>query len=393
MLQLLFPALLLLSSCTKEEDALPFKERGTIIATSEVGSLSKDEVVQRVTELDAGPFSTYGVRYHVITYRSDYQGEGVDTKGLLILPVGVDSVPLIACFHGTQLPLDVPATNNQIPSEYRGQADEDQFTMIRNMGLFWASAGYAVFMPDYVGFTSTSEKEHPYLYYPELFKANIDGLLAARSYLTQLGHPDDNRLFLSGWSQGGGACLSAHRFIQEQYSDRFTVVASSGLAGPYNVLRTIRSIFEAPGEENEGLGIYSWGVYSMNKFSNVKRPTDQMWSYPVYDQISSVLTPSHKPEEVFIDYFLTGVTSGSDPQMVNLLKENSFFEGWTPVGKVFLHHGDSDQLVPYFNSVDAYNGLTAAGGDVQLYTYPGGDHATELGNFSRTTLVDFNAQL
>jgi acetyl esterase/lipase len=109
--------------------------------------------------------------------------------------------------------------------------------------------------------------------------------------------------------------------------------------------------------------------------------------------MSSVLTPSHRPDEVFIDYFLGGVLDGSDPQMINLLKENSYFEGWTPVGKVFLHHGDADQVVPYFNSVDAYNGLTAAGGTVELYTYPGGDHATELGNFARTTLIDFNAEL
>ena len=59
-------------------------------------------------------------------------------------------------------------------------------------------------------------------------------------------------------------------------------------------------------------------------------------------------------------------------------------------GKVFLHHGDEDDLVPVYNTEDAYNGLTAAGGDIKKYIYPGGTHISELGNFISNTLTEFN---
>jgi acetyl esterase/lipase len=128
----------------------------------------------------------------------------------------------------------------------------------------------------------------------------------------------------------------------------------------------------------------------VNKFSNIKRPSDQLWSYPVFDQTSAFNPPSKEPAKIFNNFFLSKIVDGSDVQMVNIIKQNSFHENWHPLGKVFLHHGDADEIVPYFNSVDAYNGLTAAGGDVTLYSYPGGGHDTELNNYVTKTLTDFN---
>lgn len=69
---------------------------------------------------------------------------------------------------------------------------------------------------------------------------------------------------------------------------------------------------------------------------------------------------------------------------------NSFSSGWLPAGKVFLHHGDADNVVPYYCSTDTKTGLEAMGGDVTLHTYPGGGHATELGNFIQNTFNDFD---
>ena len=78
------------------------------------------------------------------------------------------------------------------------------------MGLTWASAGYTVFIPDYIGFGLTLGKDHPYLYYPEMFISND-----------------------------------------------FTVVASSGLAGPYNFKRFAESFLERKNEEIDALPIFS----------------------------------------------------------------------------------------------------------------------------------------
>jgi hypothetical protein len=308
-----------------------------------------------------------------------------------MVPDDISTVYLIAYFHGTQLPLkllDFYDSKSETPSYYKG--GKENFGETRNMGLSWASAGYVVFMPDYIGFGTTLEKEHPYLNYPEMFESNIDGLLAAKSFLSNEGLSYDNRLFITGWSQGGGACLSAQRFIERDYASEFTIVASSSLAGPHNFERFFDDILSRKDEELNISNIFSWAVYGLNKFSDLKRPTDQLYAYPVYDQFASIFPPSKVPSEIFNSYFLNKIIDGSDQKFRDILVENTFAYGWQPSGKVFLHHGDADDVVYYFNSVDAYNGLTAAGGDATLYTYPGGTHDSELGNFISKTLEDFS---
>lgn len=363
-------------------------DRGDLIETVEKGSVSRSGIIERVTELDAGSFARYDVTFERVTYRTQYMGRPVDSRGLLILPQGAPKVHLLMYCHGTELPSLRLNVEKITPSLYDGSLSD--FRDVRNMGLGWATAGYAVFIPDYIGFGLTLGKDHPYLCFPEMFVSNIDGLRAVKKVLLQKGLDYDNRLFLAGWSQGAGAVLSAHRYIQENYAGEFTVVATSGLAGPYNFLRFTESILERKNEEVAALPIFSWGLYSINKFTTLRRPTDQLYSYPVYDQFSSILVPSFKPAEVFREHFLKLWADGSDPALKQMLIINSFHQGWKPVGKVFLHHGDADDLVPEYNTEDTYNGLTAAGGSIKKYIYPGGTHISELGNFISNTLTEFD---
>ena len=380
---------LMLASCNKNDDPVTGNyKRGDLITTKEGGSLTKAQVIDRVTELDASGFALYDVTYESITYRTQYMGKAIDSRGLIILPKNVSTVHLLLYCHGTELPSERLNVEKITPSLFDGGTSD--FGDVRNMGLSWATAGFAVFIPDYIGFGLTLGKDHPYVYYPEMFVSNIDGLLAVKELLQQKGLPYDNRLFLAGWSQGAGAAVSAHKNIQESYAADFTVVASSGLAGPYNFNRFAESFLERKNEKLDALPIFSWGLYSLNKFSSLQRPTDQLYSYPVYDQFSSILVPSGRPAEVFSEYFLKHWENGSDTAFKNILTTNSFHSGWKPIGKVFLHHGDNDSLVPDYNTTDAFTGLTNAGGDIKKYIYPGGTHTSELGNFISNTLIDFN---
>ncbi|MNU63815.1 esterase [compost metagenome] len=390
---LIIPFFLTIQSCKKKTPALEYKDRGTLIESIKKGHISANDIAAKIDRYDAQNLVQNGVNYYSITYRTIYQGKQIDSRGLLFVPDNADSTFLISYFHGTHIPINLGAfyaSKMETPSNYA--AESDHFLETRNVALAWASAGYTVFLPDYIGFGATTDKEHPYLAYEEMFQSNIDGLLAVKTFISQQNTVYDNRLFLAGWSQGGGACLSSHKFIQEQYASEFTITASSGLAGPYNFKRFIDEILSKKDQELNINSIFSWGVYSLNKFSdNLKRPTDQLFSYPVYDQYAAIFPPSKVPSEVLNDYFLAHVIDGSDTQFVQAIEKNTFSHGWTPVGKVFLHHGEEDNIVYYFNSVDAKDGLTAAGGDVTLYSYPGGTHDSELENYVRNTLTDFNA--
>jgi hypothetical protein len=376
-----------LISCKKEQ-SLAEMPRGAITDFEEVGFLTRDQIIDGTEETDATLIANHDVRYFVVNYRSDYMGEPVNTRGLLLVPTDVDTMILINYTHGTLIPLGINLIEKQLPSNFRGQTDG--FYELNNLCLPMASNGFAVFMPDYIGFSNSDNKEHPYVYYPELFKCIIDGIRAAKQSIANLNFAQDNRVFLTGWSQGAGACVSAHKYIERDYSNEFEVVASSGLAGPYNSTEFINFVFQNQEDTYKYLNIYSWAVYSINKFSGIKRPTDQLFIYPVYDQISAILVPSKKPENVFNMFFMNRIVNGLDTEMVNAIANNSYHNNWVPQSKVFLHHGDADEIVPYFNSLDAYNELTALGGDVTLYTYPDGSHSSEVNNYLTNTVIDFN---
>lgn len=392
-------------ACSQDDPFFPDdgKPRGTLVESRTGNTISKEDAIRRVTELDASPYAKYGVTLYYLTYRSVYEGKPVNTSGLLFLPDGANDPELVAYFHGTQLPLK-SFEEKQIPTYYQGQAtDEDDFKEVKNTGLAWASAGYAVFMPDYIGFAMTAGVEHPYLYYKELFNANIDGVTAARAFLRERGHAPDNRLFLAGWSQGGGAALSANKLIQswnggKPQNERLEVVATSCLAGPYNFFRSLTDLLQDRGESDKVVYIQSWGIYAVNRFSGLKRPADQIWKVPVYDQMSSFFLGSSVPKDVYTQYFIDGVLDGTDTKMVNLFKDNSYHSGWVPSGEVFLFHGTDDDVVPPFNSADAEEGLkeaiTNAGGDpgrVLRIEIPGADHESGLGVYIKRTLDKFNA--
>lgn len=375
-----------LLSCKKTE--VTSEERGTLINNELVGSIAQNKVKDFVNEYDASVISTNDVDVVRITYISESNGKNVKTNGMLFVPKNSDPVYFVSYFHGTFIPLDVFGVKKSVPSLYNLQ--KENFFELRNIALAWASAGYTVFMPDYIGYGSTDKEEHAYIYYPELFKACIDGMKACKTYFSNKNMVYDNRVFLTGWSQGGGASLSSHKFVQQNYSTEFQVVASSSLAGPHDCKEFLFDVFRNKDKEYPLVNIYSWALYSINRFSGLNRPNDQIWNYPVYDQASSFSTPSKIPADLVRDVFMYKLLSGEDTKMLAEINKNVFSEGWTPVGKVFLHHGDADDIVPYFNSQRAMTGLTNAGGDVTLYTYNGGNHTSEVKNYVLTTLADFN---
>lgn len=381
--------LTLLGGCSQEssDDPVPTGVRGDLLKIVPGKSLTKSMVVANVPEFSIQDVAQHDVTCYELTYQTEYKGRPIATRGLLMLPADVKAPRLLAYFHGTEPPVSI-VDKKTIPSHYAGQSKD--FYEVRAMGLTWATAGYAVFLPDYIGYGATSDREHPYLCYAEMFKCNVDGLLATKTFMASKGYPTDKRLLLAGWSQGAGAALSAHRFLQEQYQNHFEVAGSSGLAGPYNFSGYVAYVLGQRGRSQGASRIISWSIYALNEFTGIKRATDQIWSYPVYDQISAALPASTIPDKVFNHRFLAGLLDGSDHRFVQVFEANSFHQNWRPHGKVFLHHGDADDVVPYFNSVDARLGLKAQGADVSLYTYSGGKHDTNIKEFVLGTLRDFN---
>jgi len=373
--------LLLLFGCSEKNVPVATRQRGDVLKQEKVRELSIPEIRALVTDSVSDEYLRYPVNCYRLSYSSVYEGDSITTTALMLLPDGAPDTSLCIYMHGTILPIDELTAKQQMPSNFFNST-RPSGGEVATCGLPLASSGFCVVMPDYIGYGTTKEKEHPFVYYPELHFANIDALRALRNVLG-LQNSKSLPVWLGGYSQGGGAALSLHYYIQKDYSTEFSVVSSSCLSGPYNYVGQIEGVLR----ENIPVPsvLISWSAYVLNRFC-VHRNPDQIFSFAVTDQVSAITNFNGKIKDIFRPYFIENVLNGKDVEWIEASKRNSFHEGWTPQGRVFLHHGDKDNVVPYFNTLDAYNGLTAAGGNVTVFTYEGKEHTNVTPSYIKHTL-------
>ncbi len=224
--------LLAATGCDKEKPLEATGARGDVLKVEELKTLTLAEVKQHTGDtLDKeNQFLHYGIKCYRLTYTTIYENEPIATTALLLLPNN-DTVKRRLCvyLHGTNIPVEPVSAAQKMPSNYFKNNQKGGEVAVCAIPL--ASNGFSVVMPDYIGYGDTKDKEHPFVYYPELHFANIDGLRAMCRQLQLKGKQD---VYIGGYSQGGGAALSLHYYIQTDYSGEFNVLSSSCLSGPYN---------------------------------------------------------------------------------------------------------------------------------------------------------------
>ena len=376
---------LLLMGCSDTNAPEPTGTRGEILQVDTLKYLSVAQVKKYATDSISAEYLHYPIRCIRLTYSSVYEGEPIATTALLLLPEDAKADRQLCVYlHGTNWPIEVVAAQQKMPSNYFNGATQSGGE-VASCGIPLASSGMAVVMPDYIGYGETADREHPFIYYPELRHANIDALRAMRNFLKLEGKQN---VRLAGWSQGGGAALSLHYYIQTEYKDEFTVLSSSCLAGPYNYAGLLEGVLRDTTGLVPPTALCTWSVYVLNRFA-VHRNPDQIYTFTVTDQTSAMMNFVGSVWDCFRPYFTQCVLSGEDKEWIAASKKNSFHEGWKPTGTVYLHHGTQDAIVPFFNSRDAFEGLTKAGGDIRLYDYPKKDHFAVTYQFMNKTLEDW----
>ena len=383
---------LFISSCSNDTiDAITVthnNERGELVSYTNVGELNTNQIVSiNTSEGDISNYAQHAVDVYSVVYNSLDNEELLQVSGLVMIPQGLSSsLPLIQYHHGTTMPI---SGEDEIPSNYAGTTNYQ--TEIHFVGATMASNGYVVSLPDYVGYGKSKDREHPYTYHHELAEVSVDMLRATEQLLEILKINFSSDVFLTGWSEGGGAGLAVHKYLELNYPNEFNLKGSSLFAGPYDYLGFIRHIFTNKTEETENITIYNWSSYVLNKYhSSLQRSGDQIWKYNVNNQFDALNTPSYTAEAVWKASFMDNILANNDSQFIQAAQENSLIEGWTPTKNVFFHSGTSDLIVPHFNSVNAYNKFNQEGAPVQLYEYQGGDHYTPLFEYVTKTLDDFN---
>lgn len=294
-----------------------------------------------------------GIDVYEVIYTTLYADSSiVKASGLLYLPHAVHKeLPLMIYDHGTTICRD-RATN---------------FTGEQSICLAFATDGYVVAAPDYVGM-GRGERDQLYLDAFTESHASVDMLLASKHILSLLEAKTSDKLFVTGYSQGGHAAMATTHLLQTEYADQFKVTAASPMSGPYDLESMVY---------DGRTGSYDYPVFLMmllrtyyicqgdvsklstalcEPYCNIVPPL--MDGEYTFNQINATL-----PDTVFKvlnTAFYADYDTNPNSSFKAFLKRNNVYD-WKPEMPMQLCYCNGDEEVTYKNSITAFNTMQKNG--------------------------------
>ena len=123
-----------------------------------------------------------------------------------------------------------------VANHYTMTSDEEVPSNRVSMEMIFLMKGYAVIMPDYVGYGLSREEVHPYLHWRNAAQTAVDLLNRMPELLDYYGYSYPKDVVVTGYSQGGAVALGVARMIEENYSQEgdWSVRKLYAGAGPYD---------------------------------------------------------------------------------------------------------------------------------------------------------------
>jgi len=327
----------------------------------------------------AVPPTSKGLDLYKINYRSrDEKKRAVILTGLIAFPKGGAPKGLIVFNHGTI------ADRKKSPSQFVGK---DNGSEAQVAVLAFASGGYAVVMPDYLGL-GDHMGPHPY----PLANANslsaVDIIAPARTIAKRLNINVGAQLYVSGYSEGGAVGMWMLRDLEKKTGADYLVTSAALGSGPYDLSGVTRKwILESPSSQEEFVvKLYLTGYMAdyFHKSSGVKivdyfKPSmaftiDQAFKGNLSDEaiikrlalaavlmraknsFDNVITPKFKKALEALDT--------KDPLIREMLKSDCY--DWTPRAKMLLINLVNDKVVIPENTAKAIETMRRRGAGTDL---------------------------
>lgn len=380
--------LLIVSACNKNgSDPAPSNQY--LVSSSLVGEFTKEQLAQRIVAGDPtlgqiAPFLQNGIKVYKLVYKTkNTDGKEIQASGAVIYPVKSTATAMISIQHGT-------IRSDQEAPSYFGTNSEANLA-----GSLFASLGYIIAYPDYIGYGASNTVPHPYEHRASLASASLDMIRASKEFITEQKILWDERLYIAGYSAGGFATMALQKKIEEETGSEFNLRASSCGAGAYDktaFMKYLTSTKTAGSVSSNQL--YLWTLLTYDRLYNLNRPTTQYFKDPWAASIQSSkenTAVNVSFNTIFTDAFVKGVADGTDTGFLNAVKDNDVYD-WKPKTPTRLYHGDADQLVFYFNSQNAFNAMKARGAtNVELIPLKGKGHDTAIQDFLLGTYQFFSS--
>jgi len=336
-------------------------QRGKILSVELLHTFPLTSVL---TYLNDDGFPTADARwpanYYQVVYETvDPSGLPIQASGGLYVPLGVtNAMPLLSYQHGTEI------YKPRVPSQ---ETAPDWYPK----ALFYASSGYVTVLPDYLGL-GESPGLHPYLHANTEATAVVDMLRAVKTFCATNNITLNSQLFLAGYSQGGHATAAAHRAIERDYTNEFTVTASAPMAGPYFLsggfyYTLTNTAYPAP-------GLFIVALAAWLPIYDLADTLEELLA-PPYDQTLPPLLDGNSPlpdlfnnmgpmgpdvQSMLAPGFLDALLNNPNHPFWQAAAANDLLD-WAPQAPMHLFHCSGDTYVGYPNSLMALQAYTTNG--------------------------------
>lgn len=335
-----------------------------LIFTELVKQFPEMEVVQQRVE--------HGILVYKITYNTEFKGETTLASGLVCVPTGDGSFPIISYQNGTNtLHSNAPSVN----------PNYELYVLLETI----ASTGFVISLPDYLGFGASETMFHPYLHKESTVQTVLDMLRAVEELAQVRNFALNNDLYLTGYSQGGWATMQVQKAIEDDFMGEFNLKASAPGAGPYDLSFINDYILS---RETYSMPYYFGYLY--NSLMNVEETVPaiaEVFNAPYDSLIPTLFDGKLSGEEINAkldtvvsnlfteNYRLNYKTDTLYKPLMEALNANSI-EAWNTTVPTKIIHGKTDTWVPAAVSKAIYDDFVAkgAGSRVELIEIPETDH-------------------
>ena len=334
------------TGCSSETP--PPVARGEVVSVTPISELSKEQTAEDLDKRGLSAPVHNGVDLVRIEYTTiDPSGGEIMASGLLALPQ-TESLQLrtVSFAHGTMVRRDEAPSTGDTPS--------------RSRALMFAASGYAVAAPDYLGL-GTGAGRHPYAHAPSEASASLDLLRAARTVADQRGRELDQRVLVSGFSQGGQAATALAQQLGTGRADDFELAAVAGVSGPYD----LRNVQAPAGLDGRVAPIsatlfFAYWLTSANRIYDLYADPVEAFQQPYAGRVEKLFDGSHdifsvgtslpsNPQKLLTSRFIDW-TRNPDGAAAKALADSDKTCQWKPEVPVRLYAGSGDTTVPYANS-------------------------------------------
>lgn len=283
---------------------------------------------------------------------TDQKGEKITLSGKIILPETEQIKRVILVSHYT-IGRNQEAPSRCFPLE----------------GVL-SKLGYALIIPDYIGYGVTGDMIHPYLMMELTCQNVIDMYLSVIPYLEAIGRkPVFDDIYLMGYSQGGATTLGVQYYLEKSYSmtsDRSVKIRRNFAGGGiYDIKHTFDSFVETNKASYPcGVPFVLVGqVYGNNLDRGMLK---ELLSPNVYEMIDDWFIKKTATTLQMNEYINTRITSDiMTPKAMDRTSEeictlyrymtiNSILSyTWEPEAPIYMFHSIDDDTVPFANATRA----------------------------------------